>query len=164
MQKLAECWWSLPRPPFVRSSETFSPSSAKFHSSNIKKQGPCDQPAVLLRHFLFLPLWRTTWLCFTLFYPSSIFHISPGECSVITCLLPFGASPDLSVWTDLLLQRKLGSNRRPRLSKRFKLRLSKCRRRRREGKHLRVASDDISKKVCVKMNRLKGAGTFKQSE
>uniref|UniRef100_A0A3B4GJ67 Glutamate receptor n=1 Tax=Pundamilia nyererei TaxID=303518 RepID=A0A3B4GJ67_9CICH len=57
--------------------------------------------------FLFLPLWRTTWLCFTLFYPSSIFHISPGECSVITCLLPFGASPDLSVWTDLLLQRKL---------------------------------------------------------
>lgn len=133
--------------------------SARVQPNFIRQTLRSRVPVTSQLFFLFLPLWRTTWLCFTLFYPSSIFHISPGECSVITCLLPFGASPDLSVWTDLLLQRKLGSNQRRRPSERFKLRLSKCRRRRCEGKHLCVASDDILKNICLKIDRLKGAGS-----
>lgn len=58
---------------------------------------------------------KTTWLCFLLFClcisPVFFLHF-PGGSSVLTCLLHFGASLDLKVRTDLLLQRKWGSNRR----------------------------------------------------
>ncbi len=95
----------------------------------------------LFCHCIFSPIfsWKATWLCFMLLclcINVFFFNISPGGSSVITCLLPFGASLDLLVWIDLLLQRKSGSNQRWKAAERLKLRLSACQGWTQEGKGL----------------------------
>lgn len=80
-----------------------------------------------------LPLQKCVFLLLLLFFFG---NISPDGSSVKTCLLPFGASLDLLVWTHPLLQRELGSNQRWKTAERLKLWLSAWQGRTQEGERI----------------------------